>query len=163
MTALTLEMIQKLELSFSPHPAYIQILPHLITIFWAAQRCITWIPICELLRGQGECAYAASPAIKSIIFTDGIRKLMDQRNICVEKLEDYIKKMAVYFFLCTFCGIKKIINCPNFLNSPHTKHLPKLLEVLVIWLCCCRLFIFIFQYQQLISCAEFVILTIRKK
>jgi hypothetical protein len=27
--------------------------------------------------------------------------------------------MVVYLFLCTFHRIKKIINCPYFVNSPH--------------------------------------------
>jgi hypothetical protein len=26
----------------------------------------------------------------------------------------------LYLFLCTFCRIKKIINCLSFLNSPHS-------------------------------------------
>jgi len=28
------------------------------------------------------------------------------------------RKLTTYLFLCTFCRIKEIINCPYFLNSP---------------------------------------------
>jgi hypothetical protein len=40
---------------------------------------------------------------------------------CVEKLGDYIEKVTVYLFLCIFCRIKKIIDCPYFSNSPRSK------------------------------------------
>jgi len=43
------------------------------------------------------------------LFKDGIRKLMDWSNKCVEKLGNYVKKW-LYLFLCTFYRIKKI-NC----------------------------------------------------
>jgi len=34
------------------------------------------------------------------------------------------KKMTIYLFLCTFCRIKRIINCLYFLNSPHIPFSP---------------------------------------
>jgi len=52
-----------------------------------------------------------------LFFVVGIRKV-DQSNKCMKKMEDYNEKKTVYFLLCTFCRMKKVMNCPYFLNTP---------------------------------------------
>jgi hypothetical protein len=51
-------------------------------------------------------------------FTDGITKLMDWHNKCMEKLGGLCQKKTVFLFMSTFCRIKKI-RCPYFFKSPN--------------------------------------------
>jgi len=59
MAAATTETIQKLKSKLLPTQHTVQILPHLITIFLTAKRCIMWMPSCNWWKDQGCGAHVA--------------------------------------------------------------------------------------------------------
>jgi hypothetical protein len=83
VAAATIETTQKLKFKLFPHPAYCpDLAPSDYHIFG---------PFRDALCG---CCFANHEVKETVpgFFTDGIRKLMDQSNKCVEDLRDYINK-----------------------------------------------------------------------
>jgi len=77
MTAVTVEMIQKLKFELLPHPPSI---PDLASIwlpsFQTSQRCFTWMLICKWQKEVKGMVHTWPHTQLGTFFTDDIRKLV---------------------------------------------------------------------------------------
>jgi hypothetical protein len=112
MAALTIEIIWKLNFEFLTHPAYSpDLAPFDYHIFGV------------LVDALHEHQFA-NEEVKDMVHTWLCIQLKTFFTYAIQKLVDWSTglhwKMTVYLFLWVFCTLKKIINCPYFLNYTFT-------------------------------------------
>jgi hypothetical protein len=95
------DVIQKLKFELLPYPAYsVDLTPsdyHMFTLLRAV------LCGCQFANNEVKDAlHTWHHTQLKTFFTDGIRKLMDESNKCVEKLNDYVEKWQYICFCVPF-------------------------------------------------------------